>query len=101
MLDWKPGANFIFAVALTSIAAGCATRTPLVQSQPAPVAAATPAPVVAALPPAPADPVVELLAQSNRHFELGQRELAEGHLATAKTQFNRALEVLMESPAGA
>jgi membrane-bound lytic murein transglycosylase D len=101
MLDRKAGAAVIVAVSLTSIAAGCASRTPLVHSQPAPVVAAAPLPVVVSPPPLPADPIVELLAQSNRHFELGQRELAEGHLATAKTQFNRALEILMESPAGA
>ena len=101
MLDRKAGAALIFAVGLTGIAAGCASRTPLVQSQPAPIVAAAPLPVVVSPPPVPADPVVELLAQSNRHFELGQRELTEGHLATAKTQFNRALEILMESPAGA
>ena len=45
-----------------------------------------------------ADPVAELIAVSNRHFETGQRELQDGHLETAKTEFNRALEVLLESP---
>ena len=38
---------------------------------------------------------------STRHFETGQRELQLGHLDTAKTEFNRALEVLLESPLGA
>ena len=34
------------------------------------------------------------------HFEAGQRELELGHLETAKAEFNRALEVLLESPFG-
>ena len=101
MLDRRPGATLVLLVALAGLAAGCATRTPLVQSQPAPVVAVAPTPVVVPPPPPPVDPVAELIAQSTRLFEVGQRDLAEGHLATAKTQFNRALEVLMESPAGA
>jgi membrane-bound lytic murein transglycosylase D len=100
MLDRRLGATLVLTV-LASIAGGCATRTPLVQSQPAPAVAVAPPPVVVPPSPPPVDPVVELIAQSTRLFELGQGELSEGHLATAKTQFNRALEVLMESPAGA
>ncbi|HEX2309352.1 MAG TPA: transglycosylase SLT domain-containing protein, partial [Vicinamibacterales bacterium] len=38
---------------------------------------------------------------SSRHFEAGQRELEIGHLEQAKTEFNRSLEVLLESPYGA
>ena len=34
------------------------------------------------------------------HFETGQRELKLGHLESAKAEFNRALEVLLESPFG-
>jgi membrane-bound lytic murein transglycosylase D len=47
------------------------------------------------------DPVTDLLAVSNGHFETGQRELQLGHLEQAKSEFNRALEVLLESPFGA
>ncbi len=101
MLDLRPGAPLVLIVALAGLAAGCASRTPLVRSQPAPVVAVAPPPAVVPPPASPADPVTELIAQSTRLFEVGQRDLAEGHLATAKTQFNRALEVLMESPAGA
>ncbi len=64
---------------------------------------ATPvAPEVSAPPPiAVVDLVQELLTSADRHFEAGRRELTLGHLARAKTEFNKALEVLLESPQGA
>jgi membrane-bound lytic murein transglycosylase D len=64
-----------------------------------PVVAAAPVPAAPA-PQPPTDPVLDLIATSNRHFETGQRELQLGHLETAKVEFNRALEVLLESPLG-
>jgi membrane-bound lytic murein transglycosylase D len=56
---------------------------------------------VAAAPAPPADPVAVLIERSQRHFNAGQRELDLGHLERAKAEFNRALEVLLESPDGA
>ena len=50
--------------------------------------------------PAPVDPVQDLIAKSNRHFDEGRSELSLGHLARAKTAFNAALEVLMQAPSG-
>lgn len=47
------------------------------------------------------DPIDQLLQSADRHFETGRHELALGHLATAKAEFNTALEVLLESPDGA
>jgi membrane-bound lytic murein transglycosylase D len=70
-----------------------ATQTP---TQPA-----TPAPVAAAPAPARVDPVQQLLAAADARFEQGRRELALGHLATAKTEFNAALDLLLSSPEGA
>lgn len=64
---------------------------------PAPVVSAAPAPQPKPQP----DPVADLIALSSRHFENGQKELQDGHLDSAKTEFNRALEVLLESPYGA
>ena len=61
--------------------------------------AAAPAPPVAVPEPVP-EPALELIDLSTRHFEAGQRELELGHLDAAKTEFNRALEVLLESPFG-
>ena len=63
----------------------------------APVAPAAPAAPVA---PAP-DPVAILIAESDRHFEAGRKELALGHLERAKAEFDRALDVVLESPDGA
>ena len=51
--------------------------------------------------PAPADAVSELIALSTSHFEAGQREMREGHLEMAKAEFNKSLEVLLESRFGA
>jgi membrane-bound lytic murein transglycosylase D len=62
-----------------------------------------PAPVAVAKPiqqPAP-DPIAILIATSDRHFETGRKELALGHLESAKTEFNHALDTLLESPGGA
>jgi membrane-bound lytic murein transglycosylase D len=52
------------------------------------------------LPPAP-DPVELLIEQSQRLFETGQKELELGHLVQARSQFDQALDVLLESPFGA
>ena len=48
----------------------------------------------------PADPVAELITASRLHFEAGERELGLGHLQSARAEFNRALEVLLESQFG-
>ena len=87
--------------ALALFSAACATRVPTTAA-PSPVPVVAAAPVPAAPAPQPqTDPVLDLIAASNRHFETGQRELQLGHLETAKTEFNQALEVLLESPLGA
>ena len=86
------------------LAAGCSTRTtahfPGAITTPAVSAQTAPAPVPAPEPVRQADPVTELIAVSTLHFEAGQRELDLGHLDSAKRHFNRALEVLLESPFG-
>jgi membrane-bound lytic murein transglycosylase D len=42
-----------------------------------------------------------VIARSNQLFDAGHRELRQGHLQTAREQFNRALDVLLEFPGGA
>ena len=49
----------------------------------------------------PADPVATLIATSQKHFETGERELKLGHLDRARIEFDRAVDVLLESPYGA
>ena len=91
------------ALAFGLFSAACAARTPA-QVASAPAAVVTPAPqapVPQLQPRKQADPVADLLALSTRHFETGQRELQLGHLEMAKASFNKALEVLLESPYGA
>jgi membrane-bound lytic murein transglycosylase D len=52
--------------------------------------------------PAPApDPVAALIETSQKHFEAGERELALGHIDRAREEFDRAVDVLLESPHGA
>jgi membrane-bound lytic murein transglycosylase D len=47
------------------------------------------------------DPVADLIALSDSHFEAGQSELQLGHLDSARIEFNKALDVLLESVYGA
>lgn len=99
MLSLRPGVAGLFcALALSAVA--CATRAPVttkVAPAPAPVATAPVSPATAPV----ADPVAELIAVSTRHFEDGQRSMQAGHLLSAKAEFDRALEGLMDTPAGA
>ena len=76
-----------------------AAQKPLPQPAPVPVVQAAP-PAVVPPPPPVEDPVVTLIADSERHFEAGQKELDLGHVAAAKTDFDKAIDVLLESPYG-
>jgi membrane-bound lytic murein transglycosylase D len=57
-------------------------------------------PAAVAVTPAP-DPVSSLIASSQDHFAAGERELKLGHLDRARLEFDRAVDVLLESPYGA
>ncbi len=88
-------------VAACSVSVACASGSGAVATRVAPdqpVAAQT---SQSATLPAPVDPVAELLKIADKHFESGRHELTLGHLATAKAEFNKALEVLLESAIGA
>src|SRR4029453_13030807 len=86
------------ATASLLMATACGSN-PRIQKNPAPdQTAATAAPAQAT----PAvDPVATLIASSQQHFEAGERELKLGHLERARVEFDRAVEVLLESPYGA
>jgi membrane-bound lytic murein transglycosylase D len=47
------------------------------------------------------DPIADLIALSTSHFEAGQAELQRGHLDSARLEFNKALDVLLQSTYGA
>ncbi len=86
----------VLALLISGCASGTAQKvaqvTPPVTAQ-APEARPTPAPVQ--------DPVVQLIAQSDSHFNKGRQELSVGHLEQARHEFDRALDVLLESQGGA
>jgi membrane-bound lytic murein transglycosylase D len=79
---------------MTSVPAAKAASAPAAVQQSAPVQQQTPV----AQP--TEDPVQALIATSDRLFKAGQRELEQGHFDAAKQEFNRAIEVLIESPFG-
>lgn len=92
----KPLVPVLGAILIT----GCVSTT---KTQTVKVAPLPPPPVPTAKPllqPQP-DPIAVLIAESDKHFEAGQKELAVGHLEGAKTEFNRALDTLLESRDGA
>src|SRR5438046_2533305 len=95
----KAGAICAFGLLM----AACATHVTAPSQAPAPpVAVLAPASIVAIPEPAAlSDPIADLIAVSSQHFEAGQHEVQLGHLNAAKTEFNRALDVLLESPFGA
>ena len=70
-------------------------QTPAVQ--PRTPAAVVPAPTT----PPPPDPISTLIAASQAHYAAGERELKLGHLDRARVEFDRAVDVLLESPYGA
>src|SRR5712692_6704018 len=72
------------------------SRAAALRAVPEPTA---PAPAVQA--PHVEDPVLALIATADRHFKAGQKELEQGHVEAAKQEFNRAVDVLLESPYGA
>jgi membrane-bound lytic murein transglycosylase D len=88
----KPAAAWTAVHALVPV-----SSTP-VATTPAPARGAAPAPVVQT---PVEDPVLVLIATSERHFKAGQAELEQGHFEGAKQEFNKAIDVLLESPYGA
>ena len=74
-------------------------------SNPKPQASAVPLPAPRVAPQVPVtpqpDPIATLIATSRRHFEAGERELKLGHLDRARVEFDRAVDVMLESPYGA
>ena len=82
-----------------AVSAACGSHNPKAQTPKAPPV--SPAPTAPAAQAAPADPVTALISTSQQHFETGERELKLGHLDRARLEFDKALNVLLESPYGA
>lgn len=94
---WLPA---VAAASVAIVATGCGGAA----RQERPRAATPPPPPIRAQAPAPApatDPIQALIDESQKHYQLGQRELEVGHIDRARVEFNRALDVLLAAPGGA
>ena len=85
-------------ILVATASAGCGSNPKPQTPAPSPAPAAVPVPPP---PPRPADPIASLIATSQQHFLAGERDLKLGHLDRARIEFDRAVEVLLESPYGA
>jgi membrane-bound lytic murein transglycosylase D len=94
----------LFFIVITACSAALKTQAPGASPAPAPAPVATrepeaPPQVQASTP--PEESVASLIAASDRHFVAGQTELEQGHVEAARQEFNRAVDVLLESRYGA
>jgi len=86
-------------IGLTLISVACGSNPRPQTPQPA---ASKPASIlVQAATQPPPDPIATLLKTSREHFDAGERELKMGHLERARSEFDQALDVLLQSPYGA
>ena len=98
---WLPTVAAAGVICATAFTAACGSSNPKPQlpAPPPPVAAApAQAPVP---PPPPSDPITVLIDASQQRFLAGEHELKLGHLEKAREEFDRAVEMLLESPYGA
>ncbi len=86
----------IWAAVALSVGCGGTPRAQVPTATPPTTTAQAPAPAAAV-----ADPVADLLAVADAHFKAGEREWKLGHLGRARAEFDRAIDVLLESPHGA
>jgi membrane-bound lytic murein transglycosylase D len=96
-LSTTAAAGLVFVAKLT---AACGSnpkpQKPSVPPAPVPAPATVPAPTS----PSP-DPIAKLIEASQQSFLAGEREFKLGHLDRARIEFDRAVELLLESPYGA
>jgi membrane-bound lytic murein transglycosylase D len=89
-------------IALLPIGVACGPSLKTKPVKVTPGASARPAVEAPVAKPAQAqDPVLTLIGTSNDHFQAGQRHLEQGHFDAAKVEFDRAIDMLLESPYGA
>ena len=97
----------LLVACLAGALSGCATaKAPIVTPAPAP----PPAPVVEAPPPPPPpqppappppDRIDLVIAQAEKEFEAGRVEFDRRRIVAAREHFDRAIDVLLQSPEGA
>lgn len=96
-MHYYKGARGIVALSAGLTLVACGSK-PAPQLPVAPPAAGSTVSVPSDLPSvALTDPIADLIARSTAYFDLGQRELEQGHLASARTEFDRAVDVILES----
>jgi peptidoglycan lytic transglycosylase D len=97
----RPGLATLAATGLCVTLAACGGNPKPKAGAARPAPPAAPAAQTPVRSPAIVDPIVSLIENSQRHFAAGERELKAGHLEKARVEFDRAVEVLLESPYGA
>ncbi len=98
----RPGFATLAAIGLCVTVAACGGNPKPKAAAAKPTASSTTSTAQAPIRSAPVvDPIASLIDNSQRHFETGERELKAGHLEKAREEFDRAVEVLLESPYGA
>jgi membrane-bound lytic murein transglycosylase D len=95
------GAKTAPALPGASSTSGSTVQRSGVQGSPVQQVQQAPSPTPAYQTAAPQDAVATLVGEAERHFTAGQSELKDGHLAAARTEFDRAVGVLIESSQGA
>ena len=96
---WLPKVAAAGLILVTAFTAACGSSNPKPQ-----LPSATPpvVPAIAAVAPSlPQDPITALIDASQQRFLAGERELKLGHLDRARVEFDRAVEMLLDSPYGA
>ncbi len=87
-------------ICCTFVLAGCVTSSGSKAAKVIPQPPAAVVAPVAAVQPQPG-PVALLIADSDRYFATGQQELTLGHLDRARHEFDRSLDIILESANGA
>lgn len=87
--------------ALVLTVAGCSARSQARVAVVVPPTITPPQAPLASSSPVTPDPIALLISDSQKHFDAGQHELAIGHLESARAEFDRSLDVLLESSYGA
>ncbi|HVQ12787.1 MAG TPA: hypothetical protein VMS40_04320 [Vicinamibacterales bacterium] len=101
MLSFRRGVSGVLCAVGLLLSGACAARSSQPTTVQAPQQVVAPEPTPAPAPQQQRDPVQELIALSEQQFQTGERELREGHLDAARAAFDRAVDVLLESPGGA
>ena len=98
----EPQWRHLAILTLLPVVGACGSQTQKLVVTPGHAAAVhVSVPATVEVPQAPVeDPVLALIASSDRYFKAGQKELEQGHVEAAKQEFNRAVDVLLESTYG-